>query len=160
MFNFLKNLLEKASSDWQAAGASPQHWQQLGLSESQFMAVVLMLQLADADFDSSEQEHRLVLNYLRNEYGLTTQQAETVFTEAFKLAGDATCLHAFTSKLKVLSEPERLAVLDQLWQVAYADGTVDPNEEAMLRNVADLLFIKHSDFVKSKLANKPANLSE
>lgn len=156
MFNFLKNLLEKASSDWQAAGATTQQWQQFGLSESQFMAVVLMLQLADADFNSAEQEHQLVLNYLSTEYGLAPQQAESVFTEAFKLAADATCLQAYTSKLKVLSEPERLAVLDQLWQVAYADGTIDPNEEAMLRNVADLLFIRHSDFIKSKLANKPA----
>jgi len=156
MFNFLKNLLEKASSDWQGAGASIQHWQQLGLSESQFMAVVLMLQLADADFNSSEQEHQLVLDYLVKEYGLAATQAESVFAEAFKLAGDATCLHAFTSKLKVLTEAERLKLLDQLWQVAYADGTIDPNEEAMLRHVADLLFIKHSDFVKSKLANKPA----
>lgn len=156
MFNFLKNLLEKASSDWQAAGASIQHWQQLGLSESQFMAVVLMLQLADADFNSTEQEHQLVLDYLVKEYRLNATQAESVFAEAFKMAGDATCLHAYTSKLKVLAEAERLTLLDQLWQVAYADGSIDPNEEAMLRNVADLLFIKHSDFVKSKLANKPA----
>ncbi|GHG61301.1 hypothetical protein GCM10010919_05580 [Alishewanella longhuensis] len=156
MFNFLKNLLERASNDWQPAGARTQQWQQLGLSESQFMAVVLMLQLADADFNSAEQEHSLVLNYLNREYGLTPAQAESIFSEALKLAGDATCLQAYTSKLKVLSEPERLAVLDQLWQVAYADGTIDPNEEAMLRNVANLLFIKHSDFIKSKLANKPA----
>lgn len=156
MFNFLKNLLEKASADWQHSSGAQQQWQQLGLSESQFMAVVLMLQLADADFNSAEQEHRLVLEYLQKEYLLNTTQAESVFTEAAKLASDATSLHAYTSKLRALSEPARLALLDQLWQVAYADGTLDPNEEAMLRNVAELLFIRHSDFIQSKLAHKPS----
>lgn len=156
MFNFLKDLLEKANSDWQGGSAVKQHWQQSGLTEPQFMAVVLMLQLADADFNSVEQEHLLVLGYLQKEYRLTLSQAEQVFSEAAQQAGDATCLHAYTSKLKALSEQERLAVLDQLWQVAYADGTLDPNEEAMLRNVAELLFIKHSDFIQSKLAHKPA----
>lgn len=156
MFNFLKNLLEKASNDWQSTAVSAAPWRQYQLSEAQFMAVVLMLQLADADFNSSEHEHQAVLNYLIAEYQLTREQAKAVFTEAYNLAADATCLHAFTSKLKGLSEPERLALLDQLWQIAYADGTLDPNEEAMLRNVADLLFIKHSDFIKSKLANQPA----
>lgn len=156
MFNFLKNLLEKASSDWQAAGSAAQPWQRHQLSEAQFMAVVLMLQLADADFNSAEQEHQLVLDYLIKEYGLTHTAAEPVFQDALTLALDATSLQAYTSKLKILSESERLEVLDQLWQVAYADGTLDPNEEAMLRNVADLLFIRHSDFIKSKLANKPA----
>ena len=41
-------------------------------------------------------------------------------------------------------------------QLAWADGSVDPNEEMMLRKVADLLFIRHSDFIKAKLANQPA----
>lgn len=156
MFNFLKNLLEKANCDWQHSGATRQHWLQLGLTESQFMAVVLMLQLADADFNSAEQEHQLVLRYLQKEYQLSPNQAELVFTDAAKLARDATSLHAYTSKLKALSEQARLALLDQLWQIAYADGTLDPNEEAMLRNVAELLFIRHSDFIQSKLAHKPA----
>jgi uncharacterized tellurite resistance protein B-like protein len=56
----------------------------------------------------------------------------------------------------VLSETERLVLLNQLWQLAWADGNVDPNEEMMLRKVADLLFIRHSDFIKAKLANQPA----
>jgi len=155
MFNFLKNLLEKANNEWASSGTTELPWRKVGLSESQFMAVVLMLQLAEADFNSAEQEHDWVLNYLLKEYQLSPTDAEIVFNAAATQAADATCLHAYTSKLKMLTEQQRIALLEQLWQVAYADGQVDPNEEAMLRNVADLLFIKHSDFIKAKLAYKP-----
>ncbi|KRS20048.1 hypothetical protein AAY72_16110 [Alishewanella sp. WH16-1] len=156
MFNFLKNLLEKASEGLAGSAGQQAVWQNAGLSETQFMAVVLLLQLSHADFDSTEQEQQLVLGYLQREYQLAPAIAQQVLAQANQLAADATCLHAYTSKLKVLSETERLALLNQLWQLAWADGSVDPNEEMMLRKVADLLFIRHSDFIKAKLANQPA----
>lgn len=117
---------------------------------------MVLLQLSHADFDSTEQEQQLVLGYLQREYQLAPAIAQQVLAQANQLAADATCLHAYTSKLKVLSETERLVLLNQLWQLAWADGSVDPNEEMMLRKVADLLFIRHSDFIKAKLANQPA----
>lgn len=156
MFNFLKNLLEKASEGLAGNTGQQAIWQNAGLSETQFMALVLLLQLSHADFDSTEQEQQLVLGYLQREYQLAPAIAQQVLAQANQLAADATCLHAYTSKLKVLSETERLALLNQLWQLAWADGSVDPNEEMMLRKVADLLFIRHSDFIKAKLANQPA----
>lgn len=156
MFNFLKNLLEKASEGLAGNAGQQAIWQNAGLSETQFMALVLLLQLSHADFDSTEQEQQLVLGYLQREYQLAPAIAQQVLAQANQLAADATCLHAYTSKLKVLSETERLALLNQLWQLAWADGSVDPNEEMMLRKVADLLFIRHSDFIKAKLANQPA----
>jgi uncharacterized tellurite resistance protein B-like protein len=156
LFNFLKNLLEKASGGLAGSAGQQAVWKNAGLSESQFMAVVLLLQLSHADFDSTEQEQQLVLGYLQREYQLAPDIAQQVLAQANQLAADATCLHAYTSKLKVLSETERLALLNQLWQLAWADGSVDPNEEMMLRKVADLLFIRHSDFIKAKLANQPA----
>ncbi len=156
MFNFLKNLLEKASEGLAGNTGQQAIWQNAGLSETQFMALVLLLQLSHADFDSTEQEQQLVFGYLQREYQLAPAIAQQVLAQANQLAADATCLHAYTSKLKVLSETERLALLNQLWQLAWADGSVDPNEEMMLRKVADLLFIRHSDFIKAKLANQPA----
>ena len=156
MFNFLKNLLEKASEGLAGSAGQQTVWQNAGLSETQFMAVVLLLQLSHADFDSTEQEQQLLLGYLQREYQLAPDIAQQVLAQANQLAADATCLHAYTSKLKVLSETERLVLLNQLWQLAWADGSVDPNEEMMLRKVADLLFIRHSDFIKAKLANQPA----
>ena len=78
--------------------------------------------------------------------------AAAVVALADKQAQDATSLHQFTAQLKQLSYEARLTLLDSLWQQAYADGVLDPNEEAMLRKIADLLFIRHSDYIQAKLA--------
>jgi len=38
-----------------------------------------------------------------------------------------------------------------LWQVAFADGHLDPYEEALVRKIADLIYVPHRDFIQSKL---------
>jgi uncharacterized tellurite resistance protein B-like protein len=37
-----------------------------------------------------------------------------------------------------------------LWRVAYADGRVDPHEDALVRKVADLLYLPQAAYVKAK----------
>ena len=42
-----------------------------------------------------------------------------------------------------------------MWQVAYADGKLDPQEEAVIRQVADLIYLDHPAFIKAKLTAQP-----
>jgi uncharacterized tellurite resistance protein B-like protein len=37
-----------------------------------------------------------------------------------------------------------------LWQVAYADGSLDPYEEALVRKIADLIYVPHREFIQAK----------
>ena len=39
-----------------------------------------------------------------------------------------------------------------MWQVAYADDHLDPIEEAVIRKVAELLYVNHSEFIRAKLS--------
>ena len=39
-----------------------------------------------------------------------------------------------------------------MWEVAYADGHLDVMEEALIRKVAGLIYVNHSDFIRAKLA--------
>jgi len=40
--------------------------------------------------------------------------------------------------------------------VAYADGILDKHEEHIVRRIADLIHLRHSDFIRSKLAIRDA----
>ncbi len=42
-----------------------------------------------------------------------------------------------------------------MWEVAYADGEIDPLEDAVIRKTAELLYVDHSD-----LFERNCNLSE
>lgn len=50
--------------------------------------------------------------------------------------------------------PQRRHILDKLWQLAHADGRLDPHEEYIIRKISDLLHLPHSQYIQSKLANK------
>lgn len=123
-----------------------------GLSHAQVMAVALMLEIAQADHELDDAERATVLDHLQSELGLTETAADEVFKHAQKLADDAVSLRDFTQHVKQGEYHERVAIFKALWQTAYADGTLDPHEEAMLRKIADLLYISHADYIRLKIA--------
>jgi uncharacterized tellurite resistance protein B-like protein len=38
-----------------------------------------------------------------------------------------------------------------MWTVAYADGDLDKYEEHLIRQVAELTYVPHSDYIQCKL---------
>ena len=45
----------------------------------------------------------------------------------------------------------KIALVQRMWQLAYADGELDPLEEARVRKLAELLHVEHNDFINAKL---------
>ncbi|MEX1221687.1 MAG: TerB family tellurite resistance protein [Idiomarina sp.] len=123
-----------------------------GLSHVQVMSVALMLEIAQADHQLDDAERTAVLEHLQSELGLSETAADDVFNHAQQLADDAVSLRDFTQHVKQGEYDERVAIFKALWQTAYADGTLDPHEEAMLRKIADLLYISHADYIRLKIA--------
>jgi uncharacterized tellurite resistance protein B-like protein len=39
-----------------------------------------------------------------------------------------------------------------MWAVAFADGNLDKYEEALIRQVAELTYVPHQDYIRCKLA--------
>ena len=76
--------------------------------------------------------------------------AETAATEA-------TSLFEFTSLInESYSYDQRVQLVENLWKVAFADLKLDRYEEHMIRNVSDLIYVRHSDFIRTKLKVKEA----
>ena len=42
-------------------------------------------------------------------------------------------------------------MLELLWQGAYADGELSSIEEHIIRKIADLLHLRHSEYIQTKL---------
>jgi uncharacterized tellurite resistance protein B-like protein len=57
------------------------------------------------------------------------------------------------------SHEERVQLVENLWEVAFADQHLDRYEDHLIRKIADLLHVRHSDFIRTKLAVK-ARLEE
>lgn len=45
----------------------------------------------------------------------------------------------------------KVALVELMWELAYANDELDAYEEHRIRKLADLLFVRHSDFIRTKL---------
>lgn len=113
---------------------------------------VLMVETARADFDAAEQERDTMLAQLCASCELSAVEAERVLEQAFQKADEAVSLH---EHLRLLNDELDAAAKSELmlwlWRVAYADGRLDPYEEARVRQLAELLYIPHAEFVRLRL---------
>ena len=45
---------------------------------------------------------------------------------------------------------EKKDLIKSLWDVAFADGRIDKYEDYTIRKIADLIYVRHEDFMKAK----------
>ena len=73
--------------------------------------------------------------------------------EAGERADAATCLYEFTRVVNdTASIEQKRELIGLMWRVAMADQTLSQYEEHVIRKVADLLYLPHSDFIRAKQA--------
>lgn len=122
-----------------------------GLDRHLAMAV-LLLEIAGADFKRSPEELGLIRQQLAVGLKLDEGTTEALLTRALDRADAAISLHEFVSVLnEELDAGAKRELLRWLWQVALADGRIEPHEEARIRLLADLLFVPHAEFVQTRL---------
>lgn len=118
---------------------------------------VLLVETLRADFADSEAERLAAAGILRDMFGLTDGQRDALLQEAEVEARRAVSLHAFVAELNAtLDADAKRELIGAMWRVAHADGRVHPEEELLIRRVADLLYVPHHEFIRQKLAAGPA----
>lgn len=121
----------------------------------------LLLELTTADQHRDDKEQQVLLDILHTTFGLKDQELQQLHLLAEQEARSATSLFQFTSLInETYGYEPKVQLLQQLWQVAYADGRLDRYEEHLIRKITDLLYLSHGDFIRAKLASKPAGAGE
>ena len=111
----------------------------------------LMFEVARADFAVEATELDTVNALLTEQFDLAPEELVSVTEQAAQQADAATCLYEFTRTLNELaSAEEKHALLAMMWRVAMADDVLSRYEEHLIRKVADLLYVPHSDFMAAK----------
>lgn len=116
----------------------------------------LLCHLADVDGVVEETESRKLQKILQDHYQLTDEQTKELIEIAKIRDQEAVDLYGFTSVLKRKTDrAERLAIVEMMWEVVYADGHVDEFEDNTIWRVAELLGISTRD--RMNLRRKVAN---
>ncbi len=112
----------------------------------------LLVELARSDFSESAAERDAIRHLLQKRFGLGAEALDALLADAGQRADDAVSLHEFTHRLnQELPQSEKLAIVEMLWRVSYADGRIDKHEEQLIQRIAGLLHISDRDRVRLKL---------
>ena len=120
-------------------------------STIEFAAAMLMLEISRADSSIDSDERQVIDKVLKTQFHLSEEQASELLALAEKEVDHNVSLHDFTRAInEEMSQADKIKIVEYLWQVAYADSVLDKYEEYFIRKIADLLYVSHKDYIKTK----------
>ena len=110
--------------------------------ERQLAAAALLVEAAtmDSSFDAAERGR--IAELVQERFALGAAEAADLIAEAERAVAASVQWHGFTSAIKDgFDHAERVALIEMLWEVAYADGRLHDYEASLLRRIAGLLYV-------------------
>ena len=133
MINRIKDLLSARASTAPAAPAKDQ---------LQVAAAALLVEAARLDDDFDDQEWTTIHALVRDRFALTEEEAEALIEEAEREVQESVELYGFARIVKDrFDHAERVQLIEMLWEVVYADGTLHHYEANLLRRIAGLIYV-------------------
>ena len=120
-------------------------------SRVELAAAVLMIEISLADSSIDNDELAVIKKALIAHFSIGAGQVDELIDLARREVDLAVSLHDFTRMLNdSLDASEKIHIIELLWQVAFADAVLDKYEEYYIRKIADLLYISHKDYIRTK----------
>lgn len=113
---------------------------------------VLLIEVSKADYDESSIERDTIRSLLTSGFNLSEQKINELLLLAQNKSDGATSMYPFVKLINENYEyQQRVELVSKMWQVAYADNELSEYEDFIIRKIADLLHVSHSDFIRTKL---------
>ena len=122
------------------------------LGDVRIAACALFLEMARVDAEFSDAERSRILAILKNEYHLSDEDALALIQAADQELEQSIDLWQFTNRINQrYSEEEKINIIQMLWKIVYADGTLDKHERYLVHKLSGLLRLSHEELIDAKL---------
>jgi len=119
--------------------------------DKRLAAAALMVQVMAADGKIRPEEEEKLHAVLNEHYAVNKEDAKKLEKAAREAQGEAVDLYGFTSVLKrEMDMTERLALVEDLWEMVYADGELHEFEDNIVWRVAELIGIQSRERMELK----------
>jgi uncharacterized tellurite resistance protein B-like protein len=139
MFDRILSLLSGAEPDATTTATR-------ALDQTMVAAAAILVEAAQMDHQFDLIERQAIRRILRERFDLATDDTERLLAAAERAQADSAQLFRFTHTLVTRLAPEqRIPIIEMLWEVAYADGELAAEEDALIRRIAGLLYVSDRD---------------
>lgn len=141
----LKTLIDQLATE-----ASPEA-SVLSGTDLQLATAALLVEVATIDQHLDQTELEALKQLLSSRFELDSNEINTLVDDAKTASKESASLYQFTQLInKHCNDKEKYQLACELWTIAYADNDLDKYEEHIIRRIADLIHLRHSDFIRSK----------
>ena len=114
----------------------------------------LLVEAAMADGNIDEIEHKHIRHMLETQLNLSADDAKAMLAQSLASHEDRIEIHSLTRHIRQDTDvADRSVILEMVWMVVLADGSLNAHESQLMRRLAGLLFV---DDVESGMAAKRA----
>ncbi len=143
MFESLRRFLNEAATRQTSLPA--------GEEELRLASAALLFHVIAVDGEVTEDERSALTAILETRFGLDDAGAAELIGAAENADDEAVDLYSFTHVLKAALEPaDRERIIEMMWRLVYADGTVHEFEDNVVWRVAELLGVSSEDRIRLK----------
>jgi uncharacterized tellurite resistance protein B-like protein len=114
-------------------------------------AAVLLVEVMMADHHIDEAERLKLIESLTGFLSISRAEAMGLIDLAEEKHKELVSLHEMTRIINLHFElKQKIALIEYMWQIAFADSQWDKYEEHLIRKVSELLYVSHKDFVRAR----------
>jgi uncharacterized tellurite resistance protein B-like protein len=117
-------------------------------------ALLIEMAAIDGEFSATERNH--IIAILKDEYRLAEDDVLRVLEGANAEVRSSTDYWRFTNMINEnYTLEEKVRIVELLWKIIYADGTVEKHEDYLVRKLARLLGVPHDQLIGAKVRMRP-----
>jgi uncharacterized tellurite resistance protein B-like protein len=123
-----------------------------GVNSLDLACAALLIEVIKSDHELDQRETNEFLSVLKATFEIDADDLNELAELAEKEAHDATSLYEFTRLINDgYDYPKKMLLIENMWRIAFSDDDLDKYEEHLIRRVSELIYISHSDFIRTKL---------
>lgn len=112
---------------------------------------MLLIEVGIADFHLGVAERTLLQAQLAARFSLAGEELDSLVEHALEQHDLHVSLHEQVALINEHYDAKaKRQLVSDMWGIAFADGELHHYEEAVIRRLADLLYVPHRDFILTK----------
>ncbi|MFV8835717.1 TerB family tellurite resistance protein [Aquisalimonas sp.] len=118
----------------------------------QLATAALLIEVTRVERRDDPDEAAAAERAVRQKFGLDAEETATLLQLAREEIERSVSYYEFTSLIHdQFDARSKERIIELMWRVAAADGHVNKHQEALVRKIADLLYVPHKAYIAAKL---------
>ncbi|HAJ74883.1 MAG: TerB family tellurite resistance protein [Gammaproteobacteria bacterium] len=124
----------------------------IDLSKTDLACAALLIEVMNSDHELDQRETDEFLKVLQDCLKVSDEDLDQLIELAHTQSQQATSLYEFTRLINdAYNYEQKVLLIENMWRIAFSDEHLDKYEDHLIRKISELIYVTHSDFIKSKL---------